>query len=704
MMEVLRDARFRFDEFELDCAKRQLLREGEPVPLKSKTFDLLQYLVENHGKLVTKSDLLDHVWPDQFVEENNLTVQISALRKVFGAGQFIATVPGKGYKFIADVSAGETSDELIIEQRSFSRITIEEHASVTEDRSAKRLGTSSFPLRIAAVSIGLGLVLLTILGFFFSQRPANAGSDNYKLSKLTASGDITSATITPDGSYAIFARKESAGESLWLRQIASGTQQQIVSPKPVRYVGLAVTPDGRTIFATAFSPELPDPQIWQIPLLGGSVKVTADVTTGTAVSFSPDGSKITYTESHSSMNETQLLVSNADGSNEVVLASGKDGTRSFPIFNSNPVAWSPDGSVIAAAVEQSSNKVKYGISLFDPQNGSDKYITDRRWDIIDHLAWVDANTLAFIGYSIDPWLGQVWTVKRSTGELRQITNDLSNYSWLAAAGGKLLTVQRNASSHISVSDIDLNSGTATRREIRDESGEINQIAYLRDGSLLYGSDASGRREIWNISDTGGDARRLTADANITFGLSVSPADGAMVFCSSENGKHLLKMADADGRNVRLLTDGPEDVYPSFSPDGRSVIFQKGLNNKTLTLWRIDLNSGERTQLKASPTVRPVLSQDGANIAYYFMDQGADGIWKVGIISAENGRLLNKLSFPKPVTERQMRWLPDGSAIGQIYYEGDRIDLMIMPIDGSPTKLLSDIGRGEAAVVRLFARR
>ncbi len=80
-METLAAARFRFGDFELDCARRSLKRNGQKVTLAPKAFDLLQQLVENHGSFMSKDELMDRVWPDQFVEENNLTVQIAALRQ-----------------------------------------------------------------------------------------------------------------------------------------------------------------------------------------------------------------------------------------------------------------------------------------------------------------------------------------------------------------------------------------------------------------------------------------------------------------------------------------------------------------------------------------------------------------------------------------------------------------------------------------------
>jgi len=96
---------FSFAEFELDTVKRLLLKSGQPVTIKPKAFDLLTVLVEKRGQVLSKDELLETVWENQFVEENNLSVHIFALRKIFGEKkgehQFIVTVPGKGYKFVA---------------------------------------------------------------------------------------------------------------------------------------------------------------------------------------------------------------------------------------------------------------------------------------------------------------------------------------------------------------------------------------------------------------------------------------------------------------------------------------------------------------------------------------------------------------------------------------------------------------------------
>ncbi len=100
---------YEFEEFRLDAGKRLLLQDdGEPVPLMPKAFEILLYLVKKAGTVVEKDELMEAVWPDTSVEENNLTQNISSLRRVLGEkhreNRFIATVPGRGYKFVADVS------------------------------------------------------------------------------------------------------------------------------------------------------------------------------------------------------------------------------------------------------------------------------------------------------------------------------------------------------------------------------------------------------------------------------------------------------------------------------------------------------------------------------------------------------------------------------------------------------------------------
>ncbi len=97
-----------FGDFTLDVTERLLLRDGRPVPLTPKAFDVLAALAARPGRLVTKDELLKEVWPDSFVEESNLAYHVFALRRALGESaegqKYVETVPKRGYRFVAQVS------------------------------------------------------------------------------------------------------------------------------------------------------------------------------------------------------------------------------------------------------------------------------------------------------------------------------------------------------------------------------------------------------------------------------------------------------------------------------------------------------------------------------------------------------------------------------------------------------------------------
>lgn len=119
---------YEFGEFRLDLVKRELRREGELVAVTPKIFDTLRVLVQHQGEVVTKNLLMDEIWGDAFVEESGLMRNVSVLRKTLGEQSvpFIVTVPGKGYRFVAEVREVPEEDALIIDEQTRGKIVIEE--------------------------------------------------------------------------------------------------------------------------------------------------------------------------------------------------------------------------------------------------------------------------------------------------------------------------------------------------------------------------------------------------------------------------------------------------------------------------------------------------------------------------------------------------------------------------------------------------
>ncbi|MES2935339.1 MAG: response regulator [Pseudomonadota bacterium] len=130
---------YRFGRFELQPVERRLLVEGQDAMLGSRAFDLLTTLLDNEGKLLTKTDLIDTVWPNLVVEENNLHKQMSILRKVLDPAM-ITTVSGAGYRFTASIERVKDDDgkqmtaatAACLLQESMKILLIDDHALIRD--------------------------------------------------------------------------------------------------------------------------------------------------------------------------------------------------------------------------------------------------------------------------------------------------------------------------------------------------------------------------------------------------------------------------------------------------------------------------------------------------------------------------------------------------------------------------------------------
>lgn len=164
-MSLMQKEIYEFGPFAVDPVNRTVLRDGSPVAMTPKVFDTLVYLIRNRGRLLSKDELLKGIWPDAFVEEVNLAVNISTLRKLFGEGpqdgRYIVTVPGSGYRFVADVSASSSEPGQIVSREAVpaevsSRGPID-HLDQTERTAAPvstaRSGTRSKTIWLVASAV-----------------------------------------------------------------------------------------------------------------------------------------------------------------------------------------------------------------------------------------------------------------------------------------------------------------------------------------------------------------------------------------------------------------------------------------------------------------------------------------------------------------------------------------------------------------------
>jgi DNA-binding winged helix-turn-helix (wHTH) protein len=183
---------YEFGSFRLDSAARELMHRGEPVPLAPKTFDLLALMVESEGRMLSKSELMRALWDDAFVEEGNLTYQVSTLRKALGpeGAPWIETVPKSGYRFRAPV------------------VKVEVDKAITRDPDANHAPVVANPPRSAPVRwlLVVGVIILAPLVVFLFRGRAASGSNQPALPRAltTFPGSEVNPSFSPDGSQIAF--------------------------------------------------------------------------------------------------------------------------------------------------------------------------------------------------------------------------------------------------------------------------------------------------------------------------------------------------------------------------------------------------------------------------------------------------------------------------------------------------------------------
>jgi len=669
--------KFEFGEFLLDTKEKVLLRKSKPVSITPKAFELLRVLVTNHGHLIEKNELIGEVWAESFVEEANLPFTIGLLRKALGDNaqqpHFIETVPKRGYRFVADVRKVRTTA---------LRDTYD---------SAHSLATSSPPYVLIMISAILVLSLLGLAFVWFrGEKPAPAGKTP---DRLTNNGKVTVAAVAADGKTLVFAQKVGSGETLWRRDLATGEELQILPSSAAEFVGMAVSPDSEFIYYSVFTNNAVTSSVSRVALNGGGApEPLSKIETDVSVSFSPDGKQFAFAESHSAVQETLLRLADADGTNVKTLLTLKGERRVLPVFQASPIAWSPDGAVIACSVQETDGDDTYSrILLVDPVNGSERLLSERRWGSVESIAWKDNENLAITNVEPNTPGTDVFVISRSTGEVAKLNVSSKAYTWLSASNGKLFAVEKETYSSIYTADFLADSVTPQTKQIFNESGVIEEINWPAGDKIFYNSWATGANEIWKINPDGTHPHQVTNGSHLTYGFSVSLAEGRFVFAAARKRTSSLYVADADGQNLKQLTDGPEDFRPRFMPDGKEVIFQRGSLVKP-TLWRVPADGDQPPkQVTGYFALQPSISSDGKVIAYQFMDfEGEERVWRLGLMDSLTGKLLNKIDFPNLVTERKTVWRPGDDLLTIGVNVGDGFGFLLMSRTGGVHQTIENV--------------
>jgi Tol biopolymer transport system component/DNA-binding winged helix-turn-helix (wHTH) protein len=724
---------YEFGEFRLDAAER-VLRHGEkPVPLTPKAFETLLVLVRRGGHLVEKDELMKQVWADTVVEEANLARNVWTLRKALGDDErehrYIETVSKLGYRFVAPVTELNEAIDVLVRRQVRAHIVTEEEDS--SDRSRSRIGAEP-AARIADVGVhprssveylvneikrhkrraiaALAASAVALAGITFglyklidqnrSVSNPSAAFQKMKMTKLTSTGKVTHAAISPDGKYLVHVVEHAGQQSLWLRQVATTSDKEIVPPSDYEYGGLTFSHDGNYVYYTGGRKSQEYGELYRMSILGGAAsKLIEDI--DSPVTLSPDGKQLAFVRGYPGEDEFALIVANADGTGEQRLAVRK--VRFF-VTPGGP-AWSPDGKRLAWVNDSDAGGLI--VLVVSVEDGAQTFLTAQRWSQIGRLAWLsdgsglimtatEQGSASFCcGPSPARSAQQVWYLSYPGGEPRRITTDVSDYQDvnLTADSNVLVAVRSEQLSNIWTTT----AGADENRAIlvtRNNTDGLGGISWSPDGEVVYVSSMSGNEDIWIMDADGKNLRQLTVDARNNNHPAVSSDGRYVAFVSDRTGHEDVWRMEINGGNARQLTDNGGS-RPNYSPDGRWVVYASGDAAGQSRISKLSVDGGNPIQLTNHTSGRPSISPDGKQIVCGYFDDSDEqnSRWKYAIIPFEGGEPVKMFEIPPTVPfSSRFIWSPDGT-LTYIDQHNGVSNIWSQPVDGSPPKQLTNFKSG-----------
>jgi Tol biopolymer transport system component/DNA-binding winged helix-turn-helix (wHTH) protein len=595
-----RDPIYGFDGFLVDPVLVRLTAGGAEVPITRKTFQLLVVLLERHGELVTKDELMNAIWPDTFVEENNLARTVSMLRKALqehgGDPSVIQTVVGQGYRFVAPVVVGTRErgpDAASSVRGDGGRI----RAWTDDARPADRLvaagrarGPSAVRVR-ALAGLAAAIVVVALGATTYRVAPVEEDADaafEPRLWRLTAGGRLEDEPVwAPDGRSFAYSSDRSGNFDIWIQGLDHAEPAQLTS-HPARDWQPAWSPDGRTLLFSLTrtgrrqSLRLLDIETGRtVEVLQGDLSRLGRV----SANWHPDGRLSVYGR-HPTEGWGFWTGSPGDHSLLQRVDVSPDVQRRIDRVNLDIVsfAWAPDGRSLYFAGRTDAAQNLWQVRV-DP----------------DTLAWIDGpvRLTTSVALESDPAISpdgrrllfssridrtQVWALPldhvagRIVGPGEPVTppgvdTDVLDFS----ADGRLAYSMERGRGH------ELWVRTADRRDalIRAEAqATILQPRWSPDGSRLVYYSGNPVPRVVLLDAEKGTARPLEAPLEPSNVFAWSPDGSSLIIgCPTADHPHAAICEvplDADGRAVGsrvLASDRSRNLWQArWAPDGRSLYY------------------------------------------------------------------------------------------------------------------------------------
>jgi eukaryotic-like serine/threonine-protein kinase len=536
------------------------------------------------------------------------------------------------------------------------------------------------PLAAMAAAGVIVLAALAFVGYRLLYRHHALNLQNMQITKLTESGKAAAAALSPDGRYVAYVMQDGEKQSLWVRQVATKSDVQILPPEIDDFVGLTFSPDGNYIYyVRSDKSNNLFHYLYSLPVLGGSPRqLIRDI--DSPVGFSPDGKQMVFMRGIPDKNIIELRIAAADGANDRLLAQVP--AQAAFMFGGS---WSPDGKSVALSFLQNAQERKWVLDVVQVSDGSIKVLLANP-DFLARPVWLPEGDALLVPVGVSKeFRTQIWQVSYPGGERSRFTNDLSSYGGildLTRDGGMLAAIDFTRVSNIWV----LPGGdTAQAKELPSEGASDNGVA-PGPGSELLVRTHSNEIVLMNLD---GSQRTVPMPQVQNYTSMSSCGDRYLLFDNYTGTQNELVRADPDGSNpVRLAPSVDESICSS---DGSWLAYALEDSSGT-AIYRLPIEGGTPTQIASAPGGGDLyISPDGKFVVYSFQEGKPVPQSKFAVISAAGGPPLHV--FPLPPGSNSLRWSPDGKAVQYLLTRDGAANVWEQPLAGGQPRPVTHFTNG-----------
>ena len=539
-------------------------------------------------------------------------------------------------------------------------------------------------LGIAGLAAGLAS-LVGRQGAAPSDRAPAAGP---RSTSISGRASVAGMALSGDGRYLAYSTNPSGTWSIWVRQIATGSEVHIVPPRKTWLGNVYFSPNGDYVLYLAEEPERPGVYaLEQVPTLGGpSRRLASDLPFG--FSLARDGKHICFIRENRKSAEQSAIVRDLEQGVDKTLA-----TVASPLSFQGPGALSPDGKTFVTVVHTAEKGIHGQFLAIDAETLTQTRFGPTGWEVRFPLWLPDGTGLVASAFRYGETEGlQLFLVSYPDGRYRTITNDTNGYRDFDVSADSLTIAALRSVRVANVWSVPVEGKTRPKQITYNATSDnaVGRFVRMGDGAIVFDAATDHYAHVWTIGADGQNPRQLTSGPSYETVERSLPSGEIVVSQSGEDHTSHIVVMDRDGGRPRTLVRGTGEWFQGLTPDGKTLLFTRV--DSLHQLWSVPVAGGEPRKMAASYDYALEESPDSRMVAY-FVPPEIEGVSLTTCVAAPIEGGAPVATFAWPPRSGGLKWTPDGKGLSFVVSKDGVSNLFIQPLAGGSPRPVTRLSEG-----------